>query len=235
MDKLTQYKEDSNYAIITLNNGKVNAISHQVIDELNTALDRAESNKKVVILTGKSGVFSGGYDLKSMMTSPESALELVTRGSQLALKMLRFPLPIIAACSGHAIAKGAFLLLSSDYRLGIDGQFKVGLNEVMIGMTMHNAGIEIAKGRLSPVFLERSVNNAEIYTPKEAILSGFLDKVVPSDDLLLPAATKIAEMFGQLNLKAHAETKLKVRDEYLKRIEEAIQKDLKEGLIPPSK
>ncbi|HAO15146.1 MAG TPA: crotonase/enoyl-CoA hydratase family protein [Tenacibaculum sp.] len=235
MDKLTQYKEDSNYAIITLNNGKVNAISHQVIDELNTALDRAESNKKVVILTGKSGVFSGGYDLKSMMTSPESALELVTRGSQLALKMLRFPLPIIAACSGHAIAKGAFLLLSTDYRLGIDGQFKVGLNEVMIGMTMHNAGIEIAKGRLSPVFLERSVNNAEIYTPKEAILSGFLDKVVPSDDLLLPAATKIAEMFGQLNLKAHAETKLKVRDEYLKRIEEAIQKDLKEGLTPPSK
>lgn len=235
MDKLTQYKEDSNYAIITLNNGKVNAISHQVIDELNTALDRAESNKKVVILTGKSGVFSGGYDLKSMMTSPESALELVTRGSQLALKMLRFPLPIIAACSGHAIAKGAFLLLSSDYRLGIDGQFKVGLNEVMIGMTMHNAGIEIAKGRLSPVFLERSVNNAEIYTPKEAILAGFLDKVVPSDDLLLPAATKIAEMFGQLNLKAHAETKLKVRAEYLKRIEEAIQKDLKEGLIPPSK
>ncbi|HBI41165.1 MAG TPA: crotonase/enoyl-CoA hydratase family protein [Tenacibaculum sp.] len=235
MDKLTQYKEDSNYAIITLNNGKVNAISHQVIDELNTALDRAESNKKVVILTGKSGVFSGGYDLKSMMTSPESALELVTRGSQLALKMLRFPLPIIAACSGHAIAKGAFLLLSTDYRLGIDGQFKVGLNEVMIGMTMHNAGIEIAKGRLSPVFLERSVNNAEIYTPKEAILAGFLDKVVPSDDLLLPAATKIAEMFGQLNLKAHAETKLKVRDEYLKRIEEAIQKDLKEGLIPPSK
>ncbi|WP_440881995.1 crotonase/enoyl-CoA hydratase family protein [Tenacibaculum sp. C7A-26P2] len=235
MDKLTQYKEDSNYAIITLNNGKVNAISHQVIDELNAALDRAESNKKVVILTGKSGIFSGGYDLKSMMTSPESALELVTRGSQLALKMLRFPLPIIAACNGHAIAKGAFLLLSADYRLGIDGQFKVGLNEVMIGMTMHNAGIEIAKGRLSPVFLERSVNNAEIYTPKEAIHAGFLDKIVPSDDILLPTAIKVAEMFGQLNLKAHAETKLKVRAKYLKSIEEAIQKDLKEGLTPPSK
>lgn len=235
MDKLTQYKEDSNYAIITLNNGKVNAISHQVIDELNAALDRAESNKKVVILIGKSGIFSGGYDLKSMMTSPESALELVTRGSQLALKMLRFPLPIIAACNGHAIAKGAFLLLSADYRLGIDGQFKVGLNEVMIGMTMHNAGIEIAKGRLSPVFLERSVNNAEIYTPKEAIHAGFLDKIVPSDDILLPTAIKVAEMFGQLNLKAHAETKLKVRAKYLKSIEEAIQKDLKEGLTPPSK
>ena len=234
MSKLVQYSEDNNYAIISLNNGKVNAISHEVVDELNTSLDKAEANKKVVILTGQTGIFSGGYDLKSMTASPQSALELVTKGSKLSLRMLSFPFPIIIACNGHAIAKGAFLLLSADYRLGTEGEFKIGLNEVMIGMTMHNAGIEIAKSRLSPVYLERSVNNSEIYTPKDAIYAGFLDKIVPQDHLL-PTAIKIAQMFGQLNPKAHAETKLKVRKDYLEKIEKAIQQDIDEGLTPPSK
>ncbi|WP_431164638.1 crotonase/enoyl-CoA hydratase family protein [Tenacibaculum halocynthiae] len=234
MTNSTEYKEEDNYAIITLNNGKVNAISHEVIDNLNLCLDKAESNKKVVILTGKPGVFSGGYDLKSMTASPKSALNLVTKGSKLSLRMLSFPMPIIIACNGHAIAKGAFLLLSADYRLGTDGDFKIGLNEVMIGMTMHNAGIEIAKARLTPASLNRSVNNSEIYTPKDAIFAGFLDKIVPQEHLL-PTAIKIAEMFTQLNPKAHAATKLKVRQTSLENIEKAIQQDIKEGLTPPSK
>ncbi|WP_435264035.1 crotonase/enoyl-CoA hydratase family protein [Tenacibaculum sp. nBUS_03] len=234
MTNLTEYKEEEHYAIITLNNGKVNAISHEVIDNLNLCLDKAESNKKVVILTGKPGIFSGGFDLKSMTASPESALELVTKGSKLSLRMLSFPMPIIVACNGHAIAKGAFLLLSADYRLGTDGDFKIGLNEVMIGMTMHNAGIEIAKARLTPVSLNRSVNNSEIYSPKDAISAGFLDKIVPQEHLL-PTAIKVAEMFTKLNPKAHAETKLKVRKTCLENIEKAILQDLEEGLTPPSK
>jgi enoyl-CoA hydratase len=168
-----------------------------------------------------------------MTKSPQSALELVTKGSTLSHRMLSFPLPIIIACSGHAIAKGAFLLLSADYRLGTEGDYKIGLNEVMIGMTMHYAGIAIAKSRLSSVYTERSVNNAEIYTPKEAIHAGFLDKIVPQEQLL-PTAIKIASMFDKLNKKAHAETKLKVRKNYLEEIQNAIQQDIKEGLTPPS-
>ncbi|MDO6743469.1 crotonase/enoyl-CoA hydratase family protein [Tenacibaculum soleae] len=234
MNKLVQYTSKDNYAIITLFNGKVNAISHEVIDTLNSLLDKAEQEKKTVILTGQSGMFSAGYDLKSMTASPESALELVTKGSKLSHRMLSFPLPIITACSGHAIAKGAFLLLSADYRLGTEGDFKIGLNEVMIGMTMHNAGIEIAKARLAPVYFERSVNNSEIYNPKDAITAGFLDKIVPENHLL-PTAIKIAEMFSSLNLKAHAATKLKVRKNYLDSLKEAIQQDLIEGLHPPIK
>jgi enoyl-CoA hydratase len=189
-------KEEQNYILITLKNGKANAISAEVISELNACLDLAEKNSKTVIITGQSGIFSAGYDLKSMTKSPQSALELVTKGSTLSHRMLSFPLPIIIACSGHAIAKGAFLLLSADYRLGTEGDYKIGLNEVMIGMTMHYAGIAIAKSRLSSVYTERSVNNAEIYTPKEAIHAGFLDKIVPQEQLL-PTAIKIASMFDK--------------------------------------
>lgn len=234
MTELVQYTDRETHAIITLNNGKVNAISHEVIEALNSHLDRAEQDQKVVVITGQPGILSGGYDLKSMTASPASALELVTKGSQLALRMLSFPLPIIIACPGHAIAKGAFLLLAADYRLGTEGPFKIGLNEVQIGMTMHEAGIEIAKSRLSPVFLQRSVNNAEIYDPETAIQAGFLDKIVPAEHLL-PTAEKIAQMFTQLNLKAHAATKIKVRREALDALEKAIQTDLEQGLTPPSK
>ena len=226
MNNLVSYKSEDSYAIITIANGKANAISHELISQLNVALDKAAAKKKVVILTGQTGILSAGYDLKVMKDGPDSAKELVTAGSKLALKMLSFPLPIIIACSGHAIAKGAFLLLCCDYRIGVEGDFKIGLNEVMIGMTMHNAGITIAKARLTSIYLERSVNNAEIYSPSEALNAGFLDKIV-SEEYLMSTAIKIAKMFGQLDFKAHAETKLKVRKVYLDELENAIELDNK--------
>lgn len=229
MSKLTTYTEEDNYCIIKLHNGKANAISNEVIDEINEYLDEAESNKKVVILTGQEGIFSAGYDLKTMTKSPQAAKELVTKGSVLSLRMLAFPMPIIVAATGHSIAKGAFLLLSADYRLGTEGDFKIGFNEVMIGMTMHHAGVEIAKARLAPVFFERSVSNSEIYAPKDAITAGFLDKIVPPSHLL-PTAIKIAGMFSKLNKKAHAQTKLKLRTPYLDKIAGAIELDLQEEI-----
>lgn len=224
MNNLVNYKDEDVYAIITIANGKANAISHEVINQLNDALDKAQAEKKVVILTGQQGILSAGYDLKVMKEGPNAAKTLVTAGSKLALKMLSFPLPIIAACNGHAVAKGAFLLLSCDYRIGVEGDYKIGLNEVMIGMTMHNAGITIARARLTPVYLERSVNNAEIYNPKGALIAGFLDKIVPEEHLI-DTAVKTAKMFGQLHLESHAQTKLKVRKLYLESLEEAIAQD----------
>lgn len=229
MNEFVTYQSEETYAIITINNGKANAISHEVIAGLNASLDKAAEEKKVVILTGKTGFFSAGFDLKVMAKSPESARELVTKGSKLSLRMLSFPQPIIVACSGHAIAKGAFLLLSADYRIGVEGAFKIGLNEVMIGMTMHNAGIAIAKARLSEVYLNRSVNNAEIYSSKQAIAAGFLDIIVPEDHLM-STAVKVAEMSAKLNKKAHAETKLKVRKQHLEALENAIELDLKSDI-----
>jgi enoyl-CoA hydratase len=233
MNEVVNYVSEDNHAIITIANGKVNAISHEVIEGLNAGLDKAEQENKIVILTGQPGIFSAGFDLKVMTKSSESAKELVTKGSILSLRMLSFPKPIIAACSGHAIAKGGFLLLSANYRIGVEGDFKIGLNEVMIGMTMHHAGIAIARARarakLSHTYLDRSVNNSEIYNPKDAMKAGFLDVVVPVDHLLI-TAIKVAKMFSQLNKKAHAVTKLKVRKPHLEALEKAIALDLQEEI-----
>jgi enoyl-CoA hydratase len=215
---------ENNVHIISLNNGKVNAISPEVITQINSALDDAEQQGAVVMLTGQAGIFSGGFDLKTMKQSSEAAIALVTAGSTLARRMLAFPTPIIGVCTGHAIAKGAFLLLSCDYRIGCAGEFKIGLNEVAIGMTMHQAGIEIARNRIPRNYLSRAVINAELFAPDSAVLAGFLDQVVQPEQLMITAHS-IAKHMQTLNMKAHHGTKLKERHEILASLDAAIALD----------
>ena len=229
MSELVSYHLDNGVATLTLNNGKVNAVSHALIADFNAALDQAEQAKAVVIVTGQPGILSGGYDLKIMMSGPQNAVDLVTAGSTLARRMLSHPQPIIMACPGHAVAKGAFLLLSADYRIGVDGPFNIGLNEVQIGMTMHHVGIELARERLTKSAFQRSVNNAEMFNPQSAIAAGFLDKVVAADQLM-QAAQEHAQVLKKLNLTAHKNTKRKVRKAFLELLDRAIETDKTQSL-----
>ncbi|MBD8186919.1 crotonase/enoyl-CoA hydratase family protein [Pseudomonas viridiflava] len=226
MSDLVSYQLDDGIATLTLNNGKVNAISPDVIAALNAALDQSEKDRAVVIVTGQPGILSGGYDLKVMTSSPEAASSLVTQGSTLARRMLSHPFPIIVACPGHAIAKGAFLLLSADYRIGVEGPFNIGLNEVQIGMTMHHAGIELARDRLRKSAFNRSVINAEIFTPEGAMQAGFLDQVV-SVEALSETARTVATQLKKINMNAHGKTKLKTRKAFLDTLDAAIELDKK--------
>lgn len=224
MSELITYQLDDGIATLTLNNGKVNAISPDVIAAFNQALDRATQDRAVVIVTGQPGILSGGYDLKVMTASPQAAMSLVTAGSTLARRMLSHPFPIIVACPGHAVAKGAFLLLSADYRIGVEGPFSIGLNEVQIGMTMHHAGIELARDRLRRAAFHRSVINAEMFDPVSAVDAGFLDKVVPAEQLA-ETALAAAQQLKKINMNAHKHTKLKVRKALLELLDDAIIRD----------
>jgi len=230
MTDLVSYKLEDGIATLTLTNGKVNAVSPDVIDAFNKALDQAEQDKAVVIITGQPGILSGGYDLKEMMKGPQNALDLVAKGSTMARRMLSHPFPIIVACSGHAVAKGAFILLSADYRVGIDGPFNIGLNEVQIGMTMHHVGIELARDRLTKAVFQRSVVNGEMFNPQAAKEAGFLDAVVATPDELMPAALAMAQQLKKINMTAHTKTKLKVRKGLLDTLAEAIEVDKKTAL-----
>ena len=224
MSDLIAYHLEDGIATLTLSNGKVNAISPQVIADFNAALDRAEQDRAVVIITGQPGILSGGYDLKVMTAGPEQAVNLVTQGSTLARRLLAHPFPVVVACPGHAVAKGAFLLLSVDYRIGVDGPFSIGLNEVQIGMTMHHAGIELARDRLRKSAFHRSVINGEMFNPQHAMDAGFLDKVVQPEELHA-AALEAARQLKKINMKAHKNTKLKVRKELLDTLDNAIELD----------
>ncbi|MBU1332057.1 MAG: crotonase/enoyl-CoA hydratase family protein [Gammaproteobacteria bacterium] len=224
MSDLIHYQFDDGIATLTLNNGKVNAISPDVITAFNAALDRAEQDRAVVIITGQPGILSGGYDLKVMTSSPQNAVNLVAAGSTLARRMLAHPFPIIVACPGHAVAKGAFILLSSDYRIGVEGAFSIGLNEVQIGMTMHHVGIELARDRLRKSAFHRSVINGEMFDPQSAVDAGFLDKVVPAEQLMATALAAAAQL-KKINMTAHRNTKLKVRKALLETLDTAIEAD----------
>lgn len=224
MSDLIAYHLEDGIATLTLSNGKVNAISPQVIADFNAALDRAEQDRAVVIITGQPGILSGGYDLKVMTAGPEQAVNLVTQGSTLARRLLAHPFPVVVACPGHAVAKGAFLLLSVDYRIGVDGPFSIGLNEVQIGMTMHHAGIELARDRLRKSVFHRSVINGEMFNPQHAMDAGFLDKVVQPEELHT-AALEAARQLKKINMKAHKNTKLKVRKALLDTLDNAIELD----------
>lgn len=224
MSELISYQLEDGIATLTLNNGKVNAISPDVIAAFNAALDQAVQDRAVVIITGQPGILSGGYDLKVMTSSPQNAVALVTAGSTLARRMLAHPYPIIVACPGHAIAKGAFILLSADYRIGVEGPFNIGLNEVQIGMTMHHAGIELARDRLRRSAFHRSVINGEIFDPAGAVDAGFLDKVVPAEQLMATAVAA-AQQLKKINMTAHKNTKLKVRKALLETLDKAIELD----------
>lgn len=224
MNDLITYHLEDGIATLTLNNGKVNAISPDVIQAFNAALDQAVQDRAVVIITGQPGILSGGYDLKVMTAGPKEAVSLVTAGSTLARRMLSHPFPIIVACPGHAVAKGAFLLLSADYRIGVEGPFSIGLNEVQIGMTMHHAGIELARDRLRRSAFHRSVINAEMFDPASAVDAGFLDKVVPIEQLQ-EAALTAARQLKKINMNAHKHTKLKVRKGLLDLLDDAIIRD----------
>ncbi|MCA4961918.1 crotonase/enoyl-CoA hydratase family protein [Pseudomonas sp. Y24-6] len=224
MSELISYHLEDGIATLTLSNGKVNAISPDVIAAFNAALDQAVTDRAVVIITGTPGILSGGYDLKVMTSGPKEAVALVTAGSTLARRLLAHPFPVIVACPGHAVAKGAFLLLSVDYRIGVEGAFSIGLNEVQIGMTMHHAGIELARDRLRKSAFHRSVINGEMFNPQSAVDAGFLDVVVSADELQ-GAARAAARQLKKINMTAHKNTKLKVRKALLETLDNAIVLD----------
>jgi enoyl-CoA hydratase len=221
---LVSYRLEDSVATITMDDGKVNVLSLPMLGEINAALDQAEAAGVVVVLTGRDGRFSGGFDLAVLRAGGPDALTMLRGGFDLAVRLLTFPTPVVVACSGHAIAMAAFLLLSGDYRIGAAGSFKITANEVAIGLPMPMAAIEICRQRLTPVAFNRAVILAEVFSPKAAVEAGFLDRIVPAAELA-EQAQQTALGLSALDMRAHAATKLSVRAQALDALRAAIVRD----------
>jgi enoyl-CoA hydratase len=221
MADLLTYSRDDRIAAITLDDGKVNALSIPMLRELHAALDQAEADGAVVVLGGREGYLSAGFDLGVFREEPERLPEMLRLGATLCERMLAFPTPILVAASGHAIAAGSFLLLAADARIGVEGPFKIGLNEVRIGLTMPLFVIELARHRLVPAHFDRAVISAVMYEPAEAVTAGFLDRAVAPAELGEAAAATASDLAG-LNPEAHAATKLRARGVALTALRAAI-------------
>ena len=224
MRSLVSYQLEASVATIRMDDGTVNALSRSMLSELNEALDRAVEDQAVVVLTGRDGVFSAGFDLPVLRAGGPDAFAMLREGFGLAERVLSFPRPVVIACTGHAVAMGVFLLLSGDYRVGVSGPYKITANEVAIGLTMPRAAVEICRQRLSPAHFNRAVILAEAFSPDDAVPAGFFDRVVSASELSLIAHDAAAEL-AQLDRAAHAATKLRARDGTLRAIRDAIDAD----------
>jgi enoyl-CoA hydratase len=227
------YGIEDHVAIISFDDGKANVFTHEVLDQLGEALDRAETDPaeaRAVLLAGRPGRFSAGFDLATMTASPDSMRKLVSAGGRFVARLLLEPLPVIAACTGHALAAGALVLLAADQRLGVAGDWKIGLNEVAIGMALPVWAVELARYRMPAGQFDR-ILLGETGGPDEAITAGFLDRVV-APDALMAEATATASRLAALRTGAVAGTKTRARAEVVRRMLEGMDADLA-ALSPP--
>ena len=225
MSDKVSYEFNDGINVITMDDGKANAMSNTMLAEINAALDKAESNKGAVILQGRDGVFSGGFDLAVFKSgTSDEIFSMLKSGAELTERLLSFPNPTIAACTGHGMAMGAFTLLSMDYRIGTEGDYRYAANEVSIGMTVPKFAITVCRQRLTPAALNYGLTTAHFFTADAAVQAGFLDQLV-SKETLENTARETAIRFNKLDLASHTATKMRVRAELLQSLRQAIGED----------
>jgi enoyl-CoA hydratase len=218
MSELITYALDDGVATIAMDDGKVNALSSAMAAAVVGGLDRAAADGAAVVLTGRATTLCAGFDLR---TPAEGWPQMLVDGAQLAERMLSFPHPVVIACNGNAVAMGAFLLLAGDLRIGVPGEFAIGLNEVAIGLTMPWFGVALARHRPTRPPYDRCTVTGVLLPPDEARAAGFLDRLVAPEELSEAAAAAARGLCG-VDQAAHAATKLRVREEVLAGVRDGI-------------
>jgi enoyl-CoA hydratase len=218
------YRCEADIAYITMDDGKVNAMSPEMLHDLDAALNRALSDKAVVVLrSAREGIFSAGFDLKIFASNdPARSLEMVRAGAELALRLMAFPNPTIGVMEGHAFPMGTFLLLACDVRIGTIGKFRMGLNEVTIGISPPRFAIELARSRVHPAWLSRTVTLGEMFEPEDAVTAGFLDRAVPPAEIDGTLREVLSALKG-VNFSMHATAKHNLRKPAMAAMREAIE------------
>jgi enoyl-CoA hydratase len=216
-----------NIALVRMDDGKANVINLAMIDALNGALDEAEAKAKAIVLSGREGRFSGGFDLQALTGSgPEAAIALLDAGASLLLRLYSNPLPVVAACTGHAIAMGVFILHACDTRVGASGGYKIGANETINGMVLPQFALELSRDRLNPLHMTKAVVQAFIYDPEGAVQAGYLDMLTDLDKVE-SQAVHIADTLAQLPGHAYHGNKLAIRGATIERIKASIGKHMR--------
>lgn len=225
-ETLPTYRLDDTVAVISIDDGKANVFSTAVVEQLDALLTQALADgARAVVLVGRPGRFSAGFNLAEMTESAESMRALVIAGARLFMRIYGFELPTVAACTGHALAGGALTLLSCDVRVGADVPAKIGLNEVAIGMVLPQFAVELARERIRKSQLGAATMGAQVYDPAGALDAGYLDQVVPADDVL-DTALAHARRLAELRTGAYAGTKRNVRGEVIDAVLAGLEADM---------
>ena len=220
------FEVDDGVAVLRLDDGKANAVNYETLAAIDSAVSDAEQDAKALVIAGREGRFSAGFDLGLVGQGPEAARAVVAAGARTAMRIYGAKVPVVAACTGHAIAFGAIMLLSSDVRLGADVSAKIGLNEVSIGMPLPVFGVELARDRLSPRCFTAATTLATLYSPADAVDAGYLDELVPPDELMDAAVARAAALGGYVRPAGFALTRRNARQATIDHILETLDQDL---------
>lgn len=223
---LATYEDRGAYGVAAFGDGKLNVMSQAMLEAIGAALTQAEAAGKPVILRAGGEVFSAGFNLKVFQTGTAEEIHGMLRaGAELALRILSFPLPVVALCQGHAYPMGAFLILSSDFRVSTTGTHRIGLNEVAIGLTVPRFAVETARQRLQPAYFSRTVTTGEMFEPEEARRAGFFDVLAAPDEAEAVAVAE-AERLAKIDLASHAGSKARARGTAIETIRAVIDSDI---------
>jgi enoyl-CoA hydratase len=233
MSEPVSWTVDDGVLVVRLDDGKVNVLSHAVIERLHAALDDAGTAASAVAIIGREGKLSAGFDLTEMAAGADRARALVRAGGELLMRIFVHPQPVVVAATGHALAAGALLLLACDARIGADVAAKIGLNETAIGMGLPAYAVELAQVRLAPQHLTRAALGAEIYDPAGATAAGYLDRVVPADSCATEAVEEAARLGGYRS-GAYRHTKEMLRRPVVDRVLAGIEADIAAIAVPAS-
>jgi enoyl-CoA hydratase len=228
--ELVRYRREGDTAIVDMDDGKANALSAAMIEALLAALTRAEAEASAMVLVGRPDRFCAGFDLRVMMAGPEHARGLLRRGSELLLRLYGATVPLVVACTGHALAGGALVLLTGDVRIAAAGPYRIGLNEVAIGLPVPVLAMELARDRLQPAALTRATLLAHIHTPDEALAAGYVDEVAAPDQVVARALTEAARL-AALGRTPFVATKQRLRGRTIAHIRDTLDADLR-ALLP---
>jgi len=223
MSDVTCERQDD-VVLVTVDDGKANAFSHQLLDELAAALAEAQGQAAPVVLAGRPGRFSAGFDLATMTSGDEAMRGLLRRGAEVLLELFTFPAPLVLACTGHALALGGILLFTGDHRLCAEGTFKIGLNETQIGLPLPIFAAELARFRLQPWALEQ-VLFGQVAGPERALEQGYVDELVPPESLL-ERSLAYASGLAALDVTVVGRTKRALRQPVVDRVLATLDQDL---------
>ena len=227
MTSKTSFEIDDGVAVLRLDDGKANAVGYDTLEAIDVALATAEADAGALVISGREGRFSAGFDLSVIGEGPEAAQTLVAAGARTAARIYGAQVPVVAACTGHALAFGAIMLLSSDVRLGADVEAKIGLTEVSLGMPLPIFAVELARDRLSPRHFTAATSLATVYSPRGAAEAGYLDRVVPASEVDAAALQRAGELASYVRRTAFGMTRSTTRQATIDHILSTLDDDLK--------
>ncbi len=187
------YKLSDGVARIVIDDGKMNVMSARRLLELSAALARARKADAIVVVTGRPGIFSAGFDMNTLAAGVEESLQMLSAGVDAIIDILSYPKPVITCCTGHAFPMGAFLMLAADIRLGLNGRFQIGMNETAIKIDVPDFALALANARLTAIG-RHAIPVARMFEPRDAVLAGYLDYIAVEPDLAATLEQQVSAM-----------------------------------------